>query len=68
MPYRHRVPRGTAADWTTVDPILADGEPGWESDTDKLKIGDGVTAWSLLPYLTGGGDSSDIELIVTLGA
>jgi len=42
--------RGTAAQWTATDPVLADGEFGYEKDTQKLKIGDGVTIWSLLPY------------------
>lgn len=46
--------RGTAAEWTSVDPILADGECGLETDTLKLKFGDGTTAWSGLAYATGG--------------
>ncbi len=46
--------RGSAADWTSEDPILAEGEPGYETDTGKIKYGDGVTAWSGLPYAGGG--------------
>jgi len=42
--------RGTAAQWTAADPILAAGEPGFETDTGKHKIGDGVTAWAGLSY------------------
>jgi hypothetical protein len=42
--------RGTAAQWTATDPILADGEFGYEKDTQKLKIGNGVDLWSILPY------------------
>ncbi len=42
--------RGTAAQWTSADPILAEGELAVETDTDKFKIGDGVTAWSGLSY------------------
>lgn len=45
--------RGTAAEWTSSDPTLAAGEPGAEIDTGKLKIGDGSTAWSSLPYVGG---------------
>jgi hypothetical protein len=41
--------RDTATNWTSVDPILAEGEPGYETDTGVLKIGDGSTAWSSLP-------------------
>lgn len=40
----------TAASWTSNDPILAQGELGLESDTEQFKIGNGVDAWSVLPY------------------
>lgn len=42
--------RDTAANWTTANPILADGEQGYEKDTGKMKIGDGVKTWSQLAY------------------
>lgn len=42
--------RGTAAEWTSADPTLAAGEFGYETDTGKLKLGDGSTAWSTLGY------------------
>jgi hypothetical protein len=44
--------RGTAAQWTTANPVLAPGEPGHETDTNKQKVGDGSTAWISLPYTT----------------
>lgn len=47
--------RGTAAQWTSANPTLAAGEPGFESDTKKLKIGDGSTAWTALAYASGSG-------------
>lgn len=40
----------TAANWTSVNPILAAREMAVETDTQSYKIGDGVTAWNLLPY------------------
>ena len=40
-----------AADWTTRNPILAQGEYGLETDTFLIKVGDGVTAWRNLRYL-----------------
>ena len=46
--------RGTAAAWTAANPVLASGEPGFETDTIKLKIGDGATAYNSLPYIVGG--------------
>lgn len=42
--------RDTAANWTATNPTLAAGEPGFESDTNKLKLGDGATAWNSLGY------------------
>ena len=44
--------RDTAANWTSVNPILSSGEPGLETDTLKIKYGDGVTRWNLLAYPT----------------
>ena len=43
--------RGTAQRWVEVNPILKQGEPGFEYDTGKLKIGDGFTPWALLSYI-----------------
>ena len=43
----------TAAVWASVNPVLAAGELGAESDTLNIKIGDGVRTWSELPYYTG---------------
>ncbi|WP_144106899.1 hypothetical protein [Paraburkholderia sp. BCC1886] len=42
--------RGDAAEWTSVNPILAEGEMGIELDTKQFKIGDGTTAWADLSY------------------
>jgi len=47
--------RDTAANWTSVNPILANGEMGLETDTVKIKWGNGVTAWNSLAYFTGSG-------------
>lgn len=40
--------RDTAANWTSVNPVLAAGEIGYETDTNKFKIGDGVSAWTAI--------------------
>lgn len=40
----------TAANWTSVNPVLAAGEMGVETDTNKFKIGNGLTDWQNLPY------------------
>lgn len=45
-----QIRRDTLANWSSANPILLDGELGWEYDTARLKIGDGATAWNLLAY------------------
>jgi len=60
--------RDTAANWTSNNPTLAEGEVGLETDTNAYKVGDGSTAWTSLSYtqlspeittLTLDGQSSD---------
>ena len=48
---RIQVRRGTSTDWTSVNPVLAAGELGVETNTRKIKVGDGTTAWSSLAYI-----------------
>ena len=50
MPTKIQLRRDTAADWTSTNPTLAAGEFGWESDTNRFKIGDGSAAWNSLGY------------------
>jgi hypothetical protein len=49
-----QIRRGTAAQWTSTNPTLASGEQGFETDTGKMKIGNGATAWNSLTYLGAG--------------
>lgn len=42
---------GIASNWSSRNPILQQGEYGFESDTGLLKIGDGIHDWNHLPYL-----------------
>ncbi len=51
-----QIRRGTASQWTSTNPTLASGEQGFETDTGKMKIGDGSTAWTSLSYFGGTGD------------
>lgn len=54
MAYRRiLIRRDTAANWTSANPTLSSGELGAESDTGKLKLGNGSTAWNSLAYLGG---------------
>jgi len=50
MATRMQQRRGTAAQWTSADPILAAGEIGFETDTSQFKIGDGTNHWADLSY------------------
>jgi hypothetical protein len=49
-----QIRRGTAAEWTSTNPTLASGEQGFETDTGKMKIGNGSTAWNSLAYIGAG--------------
>ena len=57
-----QVKRGTAACWEELNPILNPGEPGFEMDTFKLKIGNGSTPWKELPYV----NDVDISKYITI--
>lgn len=52
--------RGTSAQWASIDPVLASGEPGYETDTGRQKIGDGVSSWSELPFSGGSGSGGEL--------
>ena len=43
--------RGNASVWQKNNPVLERGEPGFEIDTYRLKVGDGATLWNDLPYV-----------------
>jgi hypothetical protein len=60
--------RGTAAQWTSLNPVLSSGEPGFETDTKKFKVGDGSTAWSGLRYAGFDGGDLDARVIDPLGS
>ena len=55
-----QVRRGTAAQWTSTNPTLAAGEFGFETDTNKLKCGNGSTAWNSLGYINNDGDITGV--------
>jgi hypothetical protein len=55
-----QIRRGTAAQWTSANPTLASGEQGFETDTLKLKIGNGSTAWNSLAYTGNDGDITGV--------
>lgn len=48
-----QIRRDTAANWTSINPTLAQGEIGLETDSGKIKIGTGAAAWTALSYFVG---------------
>ena len=60
MVARIQIRRDTSADWTSTNPTLSEGELGYETNTDKFKIGDGATAWNSLGYVIYTPSFSDI--------
>jgi hypothetical protein len=63
MATRMQQRRGTAAQWISTNagagPVLNSGEIGWESDTNKFKIGDGINNWSTLDYFIDGNSTAN---------
>lgn len=50
VPKRVQLRHDTAANWTTYNPKLLSGEIGIETDTNRMKIGNGTDNWASLPY------------------
>jgi hypothetical protein len=48
--YAFKLRRGTSVDWSSNNPTLRSGEPGYETDSGRFKIGNGYTPWNQLPY------------------
>lgn len=55
MAQQIQIRRDTSTNWSSVNPSLAQGELGLETNTGKVKIGDGTTAWNSLSYFGGAG-------------
>ena len=50
MANRIQLRRDTAANWSTNNPILDQGEPGFETDSRSIKVGTGTLPWNCLQY------------------
>jgi hypothetical protein len=57
--------RGTASEWTIANPILAEGELGLELDSNKFKLGNGITRWNSLLYTSTFNVTKDISSDIT---
>lgn len=72
MSVRIKLRRDTSANWKTVNPVPVEGEPCFETDTGKLKIGDGINPYNSLAYFAGGGGggtdiSASLPLVIEDG-
>jgi hypothetical protein len=65
MPQIIKLKGGPAANWTNANPTLAARELGIETDTLKIKIGDGATAWTTLSYATVTPDELEAAMTIT---
>lgn len=54
---RMQIRRGTAAQWAAVNPVLRSGEFGYETDTKRMRCGDGVSPFASLPIFVSTGDA-----------
>lgn len=54
--------RDLAASWTSTNPVLGQGEPGLETDTNQIKYGNGYSAWRDLPYAKALGAGANIDV------
>ena len=50
MPIQIQLRRDTAANWTSANTVLALGELGLETDSGRMKVGNGSSSWTSLPY------------------
>ena len=57
-----QVRRGTATQWSNTNPVLASGEPGFDTTNSLLKIGDGTSTWSSLSSNVGVGDAGLLSI------
>jgi hypothetical protein len=60
--YRKDVESNKSTVWISTNKILPRGLIGHESDTNKIKVGDGTSRWNDLPYISGSGPGSGLEI------
>ena len=66
MPVQIQLRNDTAANWTSANPVLAQGELGVERDTRLYKIGNGSTAWNSLAYGSLVGTINESAVVTTV--
>ncbi len=54
----------TAQEWTALNPVLRNGERGYERDTGRFKVGNGISAWNQLPYASPSPSFESVSTVV----
>lgn len=62
-----QIRRGTASEWSSVNPTLSAGEWGYDTITKRYKLGDGLTAWNSLLYSSIKPSSDDLIGVSGIG-
>ena len=62
MATKIQIRRDTSSNWSTNNPVLSAGEFGYETNTSKLKVGNGTDTWNNLDYIS----ASTLELVSEL--
>jgi len=68
MAVRVQFRRDTATAWSTTNPILAQGEVGYEYDTGRFKVGNGIQGWNSLAYSSGVTGPTGAANTLTIGS
>lgn len=63
-----KLKRGESSSWTSGNPVLQAGQPGYEIDNHRLKIGDGISNWNELDYISSPWDGGIINNSATIVA
>ena len=61
-----QIRRDLALTWSTVNPVLAAGQLGYETNTNKLKVGDGATVWTALAYFGAAGTGTVTSVAMSM--
>ena len=61
MAVQIQIRRGTSAQWSANNPILASGEFGLDTDLGLFKIGNGTNNWNDLAFFSPGASSTGFD-------
>lgn len=65
MANKIQIRRDNQSSWSTIDPILSQGEIGYSIDENRIKVGDGTSSWNQLTYLASDTAAFTNQLLFT---